>query len=186
MGVTKLKEVSNGAVVIECNNDSERDILQPNLKSKLGNGYQITMPKLKRPIFKITVMDQDEEGSEEGKILSAIVNQNDLSNYKDSESMKIIYKKFNKKYHNVTISVESEPAIFNEVIRRGRLNIGWKRCKIIEDVYIKRCYKCWGFNHMARDCKEDQRCGMCAEGHDRKDCKAKRKKCINCVNWRIV
>lgn len=36
---------------------------------------------------------------------------------------------------------------------------------------------------MARECKENMKCGsvrICADQHDRRDCKANYKKCVNC------
>lgn len=41
VSVTSFKEMSNGAVIIGCNNATERNILQAELKSNLGNKYII-------------------------------------------------------------------------------------------------------------------------------------------------
>lgn len=180
VGVTEFKEMPNGTVIIGCNNENERDILQSGLESNLGNKYKVNQPKLKRPRFKIIGVEQEEEALDDEKLLSTIIKQNGLNMQEGHEDMKIIYKKMNKKYKNVSISIESDPVMFNEIIKRGRLNIGWKKYRVLEDIYIIRCYKCWGFNHFAKECKDCVRCGICAEQHDRKDCKSVSKKCVNC------
>lgn len=154
--------------------------MQAGLESNLGNKYKINLPKLKRPRFKIMDLEQEEEVFDEEKLLSTIIKQNELNKYKGNETMKVVHKKINQKYRNVSISIESDPVIFKEIIKRGRLNIGWRKCKVVEDIYITRCYKCWGFNHRAKECKGSLRCGICADQHDRKDCRANYKKCVNC------
>lgn len=85
-GITSFKEMSNGAVIIGCNNATERNILQAELKSNLGNKYIIDIPKLKRQIFKILGLNQDEEILNDEELLSAIIKQNGLSMYKNNEN----------------------------------------------------------------------------------------------------
>lgn len=79
---------------------------------------------------------EQEEVVDDDKLLSMIIKQNELSMYEGNEAMKIIYKKINKKYRNVSISIESDPMMFNEIIKRGRLNVEWKKYRVVEDIYI--------------------------------------------------
>ena len=50
---------------------------------------------------------------------------------------------------------------------------------------VTQCYKCQGFNHVAKDCKSDQKCVRCAGAHKSTECPDKDKeslklKCSNC------
>ena len=50
---------------------------------------------------------------------------------------------------------------------------------------ITQCYKCQGFNHIAKDCKKEQKCFRCAGAHKSTECPDKDKsslkpKCSNC------
>ena len=50
---------------------------------------------------------------------------------------------------------------------------------------VTQCYKCQGFNHIAKDCKKDQKCVRCAGPHKSTECPDKNKetltvKCSNC------
>lgn len=68
-----------------------------------------------------------------------------------------------------------------KLLELGKLKIGWKICKVHEYIGILRCYKCCGFYHFAKDCKEKETCGNCAGQHATKDCRnQEEKKCVNC------
>ena len=50
---------------------------------------------------------------------------------------------------------------------------------------VTQCYKCQGFNHVAKDCKSEQKCVRCAGAHKSTECPDKDKKslklkCSNC------
>jgi hypothetical protein len=66
---------------------------------------------------------------------------------------------------------------------KGKISVGWNKCKVVEYVHITRCYNCWGFNHVIAQCKKDIVCVKCSEKHDGKDCKEVNKKCVNCINY---
>lgn len=50
----------------------------------------------------------------------------------------------------------------------------------IEQKTPKVCYKCQGYNHIARGCTVGVRCPYCAEQHEQSACKAASFKCANC------
>ena len=50
---------------------------------------------------------------------------------------------------------------------------------------VTQCYKCKGFNHVAKDCKSEQKCVRCAGAHKSTECPDKHKeflklRCSNC------
>lgn len=48
-------------------------------------------------------------------------------------------------------------------------------------VSIKRCFKCWGFYHIAKNCTRDETCHKCAGKHKASECREKENKCVNCM-----
>lgn len=46
---------------------------------------------------------------------------------------------------------------------------------------VKRCFKCWGYYHIAKNCKREETCHKCAGNHKVSDCKASTMKCVNCM-----
>ena len=75
-----------------------------------------------------------------------------------------------------------------------KLFFGWEKLPVYDQLYVRRCNKCQGYNHYARDCKNTQCCGLCASfDHQYVDCPHKDKTepdrkafeaCINCKNAR--
>ena len=65
----------------------------------------------------------------------------------------------------------------------GRIRI---RCESYRTTpQVTQCYKCQGFNHIAKDCKKAQKCVRCAGAHKSTECPDKNKdslklKCSNC------
>lgn len=48
---------------------------------------------------------------------------------------------------------------------------------------VTRCYKCWGYNHLAKNCKKETTCRLCAENYDEKNCQSKKLNCVNCIRY---
>lgn len=48
---------------------------------------------------------------------------------------------------------------------------------------INRCYKCLGYNHPAKECKNKLACIKCGGEHKADACKSKELSCVNCVEY---
>lgn len=76
--------------------------------------------------------------------------------------------------------VEVDGNSFSEIMRLGKLNIGWDRCPVYEYFDVVRCYNCGGFGHIGKVCKLGKACLNCGEsGHLKDSCKNS-SKCANC------
>ncbi|XP_054746369.1 uncharacterized protein LOC129250808 [Anastrepha obliqua] len=63
-----------------------------------------------------------------------------------------------------------------KVLEAQRVRIGWVSCRVRKVDSPKRCFKCWGYDHVAQKCKEQiDRSGLCRkcgqEGHKALTCK---------------
>ncbi|KAJ8914477.1 hypothetical protein NQ315_002749 [Exocentrus adspersus] len=70
------------------------------------------------------------------------------------------------------------------LIRKGKIRIGLNRCSVLEKVAVLRCFKCWGYGHMAKECREQtdlsKACRKCGSlEHIANDCRNVTF-CINC------
>lgn len=39
------------------------------------------------------------------------------------------------------------------MLRREKINIGWKKCLIFNYVNVKRCFNCWDYYYITKNCK---------------------------------
>jgi len=51
-----------------------------------------------------------------------------------------------------SIILEVDKKTHELMFRREKLNIGWKKCMIFNHYSVKRCFKCWGYYHLAKNC----------------------------------
>lgn len=92
----------------------------------------------------------------------------------------VIPRRFGNKITN-DIIVEVKSAVYLKLLEVGVLQMPWRECKVIEHLYLKRCFKCCGYSHIASQCKQNTVfCSKCAGNHSFKDCKNKKICCINC------
>lgn len=68
------------------------------------------------------------------------------------------------------------------LLGKGKVNIGWKRCPVFNHISVKRCFKCWGYHHMAKNCMRNITCYKCAGNHKSNECTSDKKKCVNCMH----
>lgn len=70
----------------------------------------------------------------------------------------------------VTLKKEHAGKLLEENIR-----IGMVTCQMEKSIRMKRCFKCWQFDHVAKECKGLDRTALCRkcakEGHLEKECK---------------
>lgn len=59
--------------------------------------------------------------------------------------------------------------------KNGKVNIGWRKYYIINYISVKRCFKCWGFYHIAGTCTRPVTCHKCAGEHKESECKSEKK-----------
>lgn len=71
----------------------------------------------------------------------------------------------------------------DRVLRSGKVRVGWSVCPLRVSQLRMRCFRCQGFDHVAKGCTGEDRsdlCRRCGEkGHFARDCK-KAPKCILC------
>jgi hypothetical protein len=76
--------------------------------------------------------------------------------------------------------IEADERTHELMLNQGKVNIGWKRCPVFNHISVKRCFKCWGYHHIAKNCTRNVACHKCAGDHNSNECTTNEKKCINC------
>lgn len=176
--VTNFRQVSTGAVFISCIDQSSVDKCMEDARNKLGDRYDINIPKKKTAQIKIVGLSDDVVTEEE--IFERIKSQNDII---DEESkINLVHVKKTKRGSNIAI-IEADENTHNKIVTKGKLNIGWRRCAAFEFINVPRCFKCQRFNHIAKYCDKNSCCGVCSEDHETNKCENKTTEaCVNCID----
>lgn len=178
VGITKMKKVNKGAVVVGCENKIQAEMLKEKVTNDLGEEYVIQAPKKRR--LKIRIFDVDREDVEnEQEFWQKIEEQNGFR--KDSIRGKIVHKSMKGGFQRATVIMEVDDETHEKLLKEEKVKIGWNICKVQDYIGILRCFKCCGYYHFAKDCKREETCGKCMGKHATKDCKSEQRNCVNCA-----
>lgn len=185
MGITKVRKGKEGTVILGCETGEEMDKVKDAMQSKLGENYNVTESQQKKPKIKIINISEEEMELGDDELIDTIKKQNSM----DGSRISVI-KKFSKR-KNMDLSqprskvgsliIEVDEVTHDLMLKKEKLNIGWRKCPVFNHVSIKRCFKCWGFYHIAKNCTRDETCHKCAGKHKASECREKENKCINCM-----
>lgn len=177
ISVDSVRKTANGALIFKCNNKESSDKLKSEVAEKLNANYSVKITATKNPCFRIVNIS---EKTSDDQIVKKLKMQNDC--IPDDAELKVIKTMERTIDEKTTYSaiIETSAKVYDDVVQRGKLSIGWDMCKVFEYIYIARCYKCMGFNHMAKVCTKKQACLKCSGEHQIKDCTSENTKCINC------
>ncbi|KAK5649574.1 hypothetical protein RI129_000603 [Pyrocoelia pectoralis] len=174
VGITQLKKLKNGSIVIGCNKKEEINKLQNEAHQKLGNNYSIKKLELQKPKIKIIGITEMLNVAE---LKDCIEKQNPTLKPLISFWKMHVIKKMKTKYMAI---VETDVLTFHEVCKLGQVNIKWGYCKVFEHFSIRRCLNCGGYKHSSLQCKNGKICLKCSEkGHELKTCTNDTIKCVN-------
>ncbi|XP_029053824.2 uncharacterized protein LOC114881259 [Osmia bicornis bicornis] len=64
-----------------------------------------------------------------------------------------------------------------KLLEKGKLCVGWIRCRLRQRTDVQRCFRCLGFGHRKQECKRPDRSGLCwkcdQQGHKATACTTK-------------
>lgn len=180
IGVSKIRNGGKGKIILGCEKGYERETLSAELKNKIGTNYTVTSIKKQLPKIKIVGIGEDLNFSkeQENDFLLKIIEQNEIRTEKEELSLRMIKKTVNTGVG--TIIVETDPKTHKIIIEKGKIKVGWKICPVYNFVSVLQCYKCWGYHHFAKDCRNKTNCRKCAGQHEQKDCTERIRRCTNC------
>lgn len=177
MGIKNVRNGLNGSIFVECINEKEAKGFMKMVNEKLSEGYSVDIEQPKRPRIKIQGVDGIYNSNELSDILRE---QNGIEDIQYLKVLKSIPSKKNPEYE-YSLICEIDANTFEKVIRKGKLNIDFEKCRVFESIELFRCFKCCGYGHKSSECKNTLHCAKCSERHDVKDCSSERELCINCI-----
>lgn len=176
VNVCSTRNIRNGGVVLRCENASETMKVKQIVDEKLGQEYDVVLPKIKSPRLRVTNIDTEIPKDE---ILNELIKHNVELTYADMRLITVIHRNYkNHSYNDVVIELKSDT--YKSVLDHGNLRLPWRECRVFEHLHLNRCYKCCGFSHKSDKCKQEQKCSRCAGPHKYSECKNTNVCCVNC------
>ena len=189
IAITHVKQVSSGGLIISCQDESDGKKFKEIAAVNLAENYKIKEVEPLRPSVRVVGMSKD---ISKELIVTYLKKQNpDLFN------QSFVYKLIrfwpthsNKEIYQADIEVDIRT--YNLLLKSGHVLVGLNPCTVYDAVTVPRCYRCNGFFHSSRQCKNELSCPMCAEKHKINECPISREtsdisekvRCINCKNMR--
>ena len=175
LGVSKLKNLANNAVFVECNNTADRDILE----KELGKIRSVTVERPKRKLPTLILKFVPKEVAD-AAIKDTVLQQNNLAHLEDSLFNIKFTKSTFKDSRHVVIEVSSN--LRRELEALQKIKLHWTVCKVEDFIVVTRCLKCVGFGHTTKFCQNQQKCSKCAEDHHWRECNDQHPtRCVNCL-----
>jgi hypothetical protein len=175
LGVSKIKNLSNDALFVECKTEKDRDTLEKEL-SKLST-LNVGRPKKKLPTLLLSFLPKEVEDAD---IKNTILQQNNLTHLENP----ILHTKFTKRTFEDSrhVVVEVSPLLCRELLALQKIKLQCCTCRVEDFVSVTRFLKCLVFGHTARYCLKQQKCSLCAKDHHWKECENEHSlRCSNCV-----
>lgn len=87
------------------------------------------------------------------------------------------------------VTVTMAKRLADQLLETGHLRVGPSRCQAIKRLEVRKCSRCWNFDHTSSCCKGPDRtrnCRNCGQpGHLAKDCKGVRS-CVLCKEDHVI
>ena len=181
-----------GSLIVQVTDEKEHKNATERLTSSFSPNFTIEAPKLFLP--KLTILNVPSHFSD-ANLLDGLCAKDD--NFKQmlegGESIEIIkcwdIKDGSGVISSKKIVVKCSPRVRKYIMEtnNGYVYLNLSRCKVFDRYFVKKCYHCCGFNHIAKDCPEASKppsCGKCAKPHKTQECNSTMLKCINCIRHR--
>lgn len=185
---TKINSIKtkNDTVFIHCEDNSAGELVKEKLSKALEKDYEVRNPdKMYSQIKIVNINPADIDptlSSEEAceKLTKTIVRQNNFGEhlFEISYISKPNYK--NKIHAIAKLDYHLYVDIHQNI--NDKIYVNYNRCSVYEHVPVVRCFKCCGYNHVAKYCNNRTVCSHCGGEHSYKECRNRNGEsfCQNC------
>lgn len=178
--IMRLANAPANGISIVCEDEEKCNKLIKEIESKFDDQVTVTKPKNFNPRIKLLKLhDADKD---DNRFVEILKNKNPQLEMAELKIIKRENVRINGKIiENLTnVIIEVNPTIHNEIMKTRKIKHVWETVRVVDNVYVRRCYNCMGFNHNAIDCKNMKACGQCSGEHSSRECCVKEKTCVNC------
>lgn len=190
--VTGMRPKSGCGVSVLCS--SENDAIK--LKERINEccDLKAETPQKKRPCFTFFVPNKD-EAVDLDELRETILEKNDFILGED-DGFKIVNRR-DVRAGGTVVTVEVSPENYQSIKNNTSMNgstlicLQWTSTVLREKDPTRQCFKCFGFAHVAKHCRDANqsnvgtRCTKCGDNHLPNNCPRNRPCCVNCHNMNL-
>lgn len=177
--VNGTSNTKTGGVVINCATSEDRNKLKKTAIALLGDSYDVSIPSKTLPRVRIFGYSHVYT---EAEFLNVFKEQNKHM-LSDSCVVNVIYMFSVKSQSRLGVKLEVDPISFSKLMKVGKVSVGFEYAWVREDLNVRHCFKCYGFNHSVSKCtSEIFRCPKCAGEHQKTECTSNIERCISCLD----
>lgn len=182
--ITSTRKLGTKGLLIRTEEKQDLNALLESPKFK-DLGLSVSRPTKKMPRLALYGVPSEMTSEEIGQ---SLIKLNKLEESEVNDQLKFIFK-FGKRDQITTNHViQVSPELRKKLIKLGKIFLGWSCCRVEDHIQISRCYKCNGFGHVGKFCKQtSSSCSHCSGDHDVKDCQKKNEApcCVNCKRFKL-
>lgn len=165
--VEKISETKNGDILIQTQSTDSAALLKDKLNGKFDCN-DISLRTGMKHILHVKNIDAITSKEEIEEAINAATL--DLQGPKEVTNLRPSWG------HCQIATIRTDAKIANRLLHEGFITVGYTRCRVYERIEVKRCSRCWGFNHSIKECNGPNRSDLCARcsqpGHKAVDCKS--------------
>ena len=179
VGITSLKMLRDGRLMIEASSKQEIEALGNKIEETCGAELEVSIQKRRNPRMVLLGIPEDITTD---NIETTLAKQNPELDIKEGDIRAKFSYTTKRETKNLVIEVDSGT---RKKLIQTRIKLGWTICRADDYIVAKRCFRCSRFNHNFRDCRGEETCPLCTGSHKLRDCTATKSeyKCINCLTY---
>lgn len=186
VGIINLRKGGKRSIIIGFESEREIKQMKDTICEKLGDDFEITETKKIKPKIKIINVGEEEMKLNDKNLVHTIKKQNKIDGKKEGFYIRVEKRiiregregdtrtrRGNNEEDSLILQVDE---VIHELMRKKRkINIGWRNCLVFNHYNIRRCFKYWGYYHIAKNSTRQDTCHKCAGNHKTSECKATKK-----------
>jgi hypothetical protein len=143
VGITSLKLLRDGRVMIQANTKNEIEVLGNKIEQTNEAELEVNNQKRRNPRLVLLSFPK------------TLTKQNPELDIKEGDSRAKFCYTTKRQTRNLVIEVDSET---RKKLIQARIKLGWAICRVGDYIIAKRCFRCSRYDHNFQDCKGEETC----------------------------